>query len=188
MSTTPYYQPAKRIVVTGAPGSGKAAFLELARQTLCEHVEVLPNAARILFGGGFPHRPGLAAMRPAERAIFHLQSALESAALAKDELSAMICDRGTLDTLAYWPGRREDFFLETATTEYEEIQKYEAVIHFRLPESAPREARDIDNRLVEIWTSHPRRILLDDTRDLLANMGTALDIVRNAIDCPACRA
>lgn len=44
----------KRVVLTGGPGAGKTALLELVRQSFCTHVKVLPEAASIVFGGGFP--------------------------------------------------------------------------------------------------------------------------------------
>ncbi len=44
----------KRIALTGGPGAGKTAVLELLRKYFCKHVRVLPEAASILFGGGFP--------------------------------------------------------------------------------------------------------------------------------------
>src|SRR5690242_15099817 len=44
----------KRVVLTGGPGAGKTAVLELVRQSFCSHVHVLPEAAGILFTGGFP--------------------------------------------------------------------------------------------------------------------------------------
>ncbi len=40
----------RRIVLTGGPGAGKTALLELIRQSFCEHVTVLPEAASVIFG------------------------------------------------------------------------------------------------------------------------------------------
>src|SRR5689334_15683057 len=88
--------PARRIVLTGGPGAGKTAVLEMIRKTLCEHVQVLPESAGIVFGGGFPRRPELKARRAAQRAIFHVQCELE-AAIITDEVSVALCDRGTID-------------------------------------------------------------------------------------------
>ena len=44
----------RRVVLTGGPGAGKTALLELIRQSFCAHVRVLPEAASVVFGGGFP--------------------------------------------------------------------------------------------------------------------------------------
>jgi hypothetical protein len=50
----------RRVVLTGGPGAGNTAVLELIRQSFCVHVKVLPGAAGIVFGAGFsaqgPHR------------------------------------------------------------------------------------------------------------------------------------
>lgn len=35
----------RRVVLTGGPGAGKTAVLELIRRSFCEHVKVLPEAA-----------------------------------------------------------------------------------------------------------------------------------------------
>ena len=37
--------PLRRVVLTGGPGAGKTAVLELIRQSLCEHVKVLAESA-----------------------------------------------------------------------------------------------------------------------------------------------
>ena len=44
----------RRLVLTGGPGAGKSALLELIRQSFCTHVKVLPEAASVVSGGGFP--------------------------------------------------------------------------------------------------------------------------------------
>ena len=69
-----------RIVLTGGPGTGKTAVLELVRQHFCEHVHVLREAAGIVFGGGFPHATEGDVLRAAQRAIFYVQRELEAAA------------------------------------------------------------------------------------------------------------
>ena len=38
----------RRVALTGGPGAGKTAVLELIRQSFCEHVKVLPEAAAIV--------------------------------------------------------------------------------------------------------------------------------------------
>ncbi len=40
----------KRIALTGGPGAGKTAVLELLRKYFCKHVRVLTEAASILHG------------------------------------------------------------------------------------------------------------------------------------------
>ena len=100
----------RRIVLTGGPGAGKTAVLEVIRKAMCRHVHVLPESAGILFGGGFPRGRAPELRRAAQRAIFHVQRNLEDmqAALFPDHI--LLCDRGTLDGAAYWPDDDGDFF------------------------------------------------------------------------------
>ena len=63
----------KLVVLTGGPGAGKTAVLELIKNSFCEHIEILPEAASILFSGGFLRREAELARKIAQRAIFHVQ-------------------------------------------------------------------------------------------------------------------
>ena len=56
------------VVLTGGPGAGKTAVLELIRRSFCEHIVVLPEAAGILFGGGFPRLTDGEGRRAVQRA------------------------------------------------------------------------------------------------------------------------
>ena len=67
----------RRIVLTGGPGAGKTAVLELIRQSFCAHVKVLPESAGIIFGGGFPRSDGAELRQATQRAIFYVQRELE---------------------------------------------------------------------------------------------------------------
>src|SRR5215471_20537779 len=92
------------VVLTGGPGAGKTAVLEIVKKTLCKHIVVLPEAATILFGGGFPRHDTDAGRRAAQEAIFRVQRSMETMAREEGVASIALCDRGTLDGLAYWPG------------------------------------------------------------------------------------
>lgn len=198
MTTKPYYKPPCRIVLTGGPGAGKTAVLELARRHFCEHVTVLPEAAGIVFGGGFPRVSSGPAVRAAQRAIFHVQAELESIALAGDELAAALCDRGTLDGLAYWPTTREDFFAELSTSMYEELSRYHAVIHLKVPadpsdyvgtalrRETHKEALEIDARLLDVWSKHPRRVIINGSTDFIEKSRRALVAIEEAMETHEC--
>jgi hypothetical protein len=67
--------------------------LELIRQSFCDHVIVLPEAASLVFGGGFPRGRSVDQLKAAQRAIFYIQRELESAADA-DRPAIVLCDRG----------------------------------------------------------------------------------------------
>lgn len=192
--------PPKRIVVTGGPGAGKTAVLELARHDLCRHVEVLPESARIVFGGGFPRRKDDAGLRGAQRAIFHLQDELERMGPQSPEVTTLLCDRGTLDGLAYWPGSWDEYFDELGTTLPQELARYAAVIHLRVPDGhngyrkdalrreSEREAGEIDARLVEVWAAHPRRMFIESSVDFVQKAQRALALLRAELTCCAANA
>ena len=66
------------IVLTGGPGAGKTAVLEIVSRMLNHHIAVLPEGASLLFAGGFPRQDSPAARRAAQRAIFHVQHELSA--------------------------------------------------------------------------------------------------------------
>ncbi len=190
--------PPRRVVVTGGPGAGKTAVLELARRNLCSHVEVLPESARIVFGGGFPRGASTAARRCAQRAIFHVQRELETLVQDRSDMVLALCDRGTIDGLAYWPGDPRRFLEDCGTTLEAELARYDAVLHLRTPDGeqgyindalrieTEREAREIDARLLEVWSAHPRRVVIESSLDFLAKAERALAFLRDELPEP-CR-
>src|SRR4051812_10765415 len=97
----------KLIVLTGGAGAGKKAVLEVVRKNFCQHLLVLPEAASIVYRGGFPRLFDDPARRAAQRAIVQVQRELERYAASRSNIGVVLCDRGTLDGLAYWPGTRE---------------------------------------------------------------------------------
>lgn len=186
--------PERRIVLTGGPGAGKTAILELVRQSFCAHVQVLPEAAGILFGGGFPRGPGLALRRAAQRAIYFTQRELEATSAGKVSL----CDRGTVDGSAYWPGP-DNFWAGVGTTREAQLLRYDAVVHLRTPTSergynhanplrieTAAEAAEIDAGIFAAWDGHPRRHVVDAMPDFFAKARRALELLRGELP-PCCR-
>ena len=186
----------RRIVLTGGPGAGKTALLELVRQSFCSHVKVLPEAASIVFGGGFPREDDRLCQRAAQRAIYYVQRELELTGDSHGP-AIVLCDRGTLDPLAYWPGPADDFWSSVGTTQTAELARYDAVIHLRTPslehgynhqnplrvESAAVAAA-IDRRIFDVWAAHPRRFVVESSSTFLEKASRALEIVRAEI--PEC--
>jgi hypothetical protein len=185
----------RRIVLTGGPGAGKTAVLELIRQAFCEHVHVLPEAASIVFGGGFPRLADAEARRAGQRAIFHVQHELE-AALGGAGAAVLLCDRGTLDGEAYWPGPGT-LWESVGTTVDAELARYHAVIHLRTPTAdggydhrnplrveTAEQAAAIDARIAIAWARHPRRYEVAPATDFLAKAARAVEILR--AEMPAC--
>ena len=185
----------KRIVVTGGPGAGKTASLEMARRTLCEHVGFARESASIVFGGGFPRERSEGAEHAAQRAIYHVQRELEALYDEHTDLQAVLCDRGTIDSEAYWPGERADFYRQLRTTHDAELARYALVIHLRPPsdgdgyeraglriETAAEAAR-IDARIERAWRGHPRRVFVEHTPDFMAKVRRVLSLVEDELGC-----
>lgn len=186
----------RRVVLTGGPGGGKTALLELIRQSFCEHVHVLPEAASVVFGGGFPRDYHADCQRAAQRAIYHIQRELEATG-DSHRPAIVLCDRGTLDGLAYWPGSWEEFWGAVGSTLDTELARYHAVVHLRTPtddggynrqnplrtESATA-AAEVDGRILDIWKAHPRRFVVASTTDFLDKCAEALRILRTEL--PEC--
>jgi predicted ATPase len=188
----------RRIVLTGGPGAGKTAVLELVRLLFCEHVAVLPEAASIVFGGGFPRDRAVASREAGQLAIFHVQRALERRADGLDAAAVVLCDRGTVDGLAYWPGSPESFWTAVGGVPASEMARYDVVIHMHTPaadhgyQSSPlriesaAEAVAADARIAEVWSSHPHRLFIDNTTDFLSKAARTLRALRDELP-PCCR-
>jgi len=186
----------RRVVLTGGPGAGKTAVLELIRDSFCPHVKALPEAASVVFGGGFPREDDPACLRAAQRAIYHVQRELEVTGDAHNP-AVVLCDRGTVDGLAYWPGPPDDFWASFGTTLADELGRYDTVIHLRTPapalgynrlnplrtESAAA-AAEIDARILQAWATHQRRLVVDSSLHFLDKVTRTLEIMRGEL--PGC--
>ena len=193
---TELHEP-RRVVLTGGPGAGKTAVLELIRQSFCVHVKVLPEAASIIFGGGFPRGEELKLRQAAQRAIYYVQRELEAGAESGNP-AIVLCDRGTVDGAAYWPGP-DDLWSSVGTTLEEQLRRYHAIIHLRTPEAgagynhrnpvrieSAGEAAAIDGRIAKIWERHPRRFLIESSVDFLDKAARAVEILRGQVP-PCCQ-
>jgi predicted ATPase len=187
--------PCRLIAITGGPSAGKTTLLDVMGRSLCKHVAVLPEAASLLYRGGFPRRPSEAARFAAQRCIFRIQRELEWLASAERQVGIALCDRGTLDGLAYWPGSEASFWGEAGTTRAAELSRYEAVIHLRTPRAgysqanplrveSNEEAVALDLRVEDAWAGHPRRHFIDSAVDFVEKATRAIDVVR--AELPEC--
>ena len=186
----------KFIVLTGGPGAGKTAALETAARSFCQHVAILPEAASIVFGGGFPRHETEPGRKAAQRAIYRVQCEVERLVVEERQVAIGLCDRGTVDGAAYWPAGRRDYWREVVTTLDEEIGRYEAVVHLEppshetgyqqnelRPESA-QEARSIDARIGAAWQGHPKVVTVASRTDFLSKQIAVLALVR--AELPRC--
>lgn len=159
----------------------------------------MPEAASILFGGGFTRLATTAARRAAKRALFHVQRELERMAVDEGRAAIALCDRGTIDGLAYWDGAPDGFRADVRHTQEAELARYAAVIHLRTPADGKRydrsnplrietaaEAQRIDERILDAWSGHPRRVVVESHVTFLEKLSAAIEAIRHEVP-PCCR-
>ena len=191
------HQNTKLVVLTGGPGAGKTAVLEIIRKELCEHVVILPEAASIIFGGGFWRLNSVSARMASQRAILHVQQELEKLVMGEDKWSLGLCDRGTLDALAYWPGDERHFWKEAGSSLKTEYKRYHSVIHLRVPSDelgynhnnplrveTAAQAAAIDEKIHAVWSEHPRYRMVESDQDFLIKAKKVLHYIK--ADMPSC--
>lgn len=185
------------IVITGGPGAGKTAVLEMAKKVLCEHVAILPEAASIVFGGGFWRLQSTTAKVAAQSAIFHIQVEMENLVIRENKWTVGLCDRGTLDGLAYWPNGEDTFWEMTRSQASQEYQKYSAVIHLRSPSDQfgynqknplrienSLQASSIDEKIAQAWAGHENYHVIASTENFLTKAQIAMKLISKYIpDC-----
>lgn len=163
-----------RIVLTGGPGGGKTTAADLFRREIGERVVIVPEAATLLFSGGFPRSTEVHARRSAQCAIYHVQKNLEDVQSALYPDRILLCDRGTLDGAAYFPNEMQEFFEAVRSTEQAELDRYDAVIFFETAAAggmsveggnptrieSNEQALALDHRLRKVWSRHPRFVIV----------------------------
>jgi predicted ATPase len=185
----------RRVVVTGGPGGGKTTAVDFFRREIGEQVVVVPEAATMLFSGGFPRKQESHARMAAQHAIYHVQRNVEDVQSALYPERVLLCDRGTVDGAAYWPGEPEAFFQSLGTTLEAELERYDAVIFFEsaavggmgieggnpIRSESMAEAVDLNNRLRAIWSRHPRFTLVNHDPSFFRKIGRGLEALSETI-------
>lgn len=178
-----------RVVLTGGPGGGKTTAADLYRRELGEDVVVVPEAATLLYLGGFPRR-GIKEVREAtQRAVYHVQRNLEEAQSAQFKSRVLLCDRGTIDGAVYWPGEPEGFFSELGTSIEKELSRYDAVIFFETAAvggiaieggnpvrvESLEQAVLLDSNLKKLWSKHSHFVFIPHNNSFLKKINSGLD-------------
>jgi len=187
----------KLVVLTGGPGAGKTAVLEMIKKVLCEHVAILPESASIIFGGGFWRLDSPTGRTAAQKAIFHIQRDMEELVLKEKKWALGLCDRGTLDGVAYWPADEETFWSTLGTSRATEYSRYQAVIHLRSPSElhgynhqnplrieTAFQAQNIDEKIHRIWSAHPKYRQVHSTANFMEKAKKAIQLISQEL--PEC--
>lgn len=191
-------QSRRRIVLTGGPGGGKTTAADLLRRELGTRVVIVPEAATILFAGGFPRAQQWEANRAAQSAIYHVQRNLEDIQATLYPERVLLCDRGTVDGAAYWYDGQDAFFQTVGTSLELELARYDAVVFFETAAVAGlsieggnpvrneslSEAVELDRRLRALWSRHPRFTLIPHSSSFLEKIMGALGILQRLVNEP----
>ncbi len=195
----------RRIVLTGGPGGGKSTFIsELqAEDPRGERWLPVPEAASLLLSAGL-----VRGEKAFQQAVVRLQIALEDAVaegagagtgtgrtVRGDRI--LLCDRGTVDSLAYWRlgGWDEQAFFDLLGMSHQDhLRRYFGVIHMQTsavgaeahyqagPQTVrnelPEQAARIDALCAEVWRGHRRYALIENAgRDWGAKARAAREVL-----------
>ncbi len=184
-----------RIVLTGGPGGGKTTAADLFRREIGDRAALVPEAATLLYGGGFPRPADPEGRRALQRAIYHVQANLEDVQARLHPERILICDRGTIDGAAYWPDGDGAFFEAVGTTEAAELARYDAVIFFETAAAGggsiegnnptrtenAAQAIALDRALRDAWKRHPRFVMVPHDRSFFKKITFGLAAIESLV-------
>lgn len=188
--------PGSRIVLTGGPCAGKTTMADVLARAYHGTVTNVPEAASLIFGGGFPRFTPLESQRATQRAIFHVQRELEATYGARFPDRVLILDRGTVDGAAYWPEGPDAYFRAFGTNLKDELARYTQVIYL---ESAAEkdyllhkqqnpnrketweEAKRLDEKTYQLWSQHPRFVFVRNNRSFPYKVSEVLGAVAGSL-------
>lgn len=184
------------IVVTGGPGGGKTTALDLFQRELKSAVKIVPEAATLLFGHGLDHEARHGDTRLLQHSIYRMQVSLEG--IFRDFYAdrLLICDRGTLDGLAYWPGDEQSYFDRVGTTFEAEAARYGAAIFFQtaavhgedVTSNNPYRTEDsrtavtLDDKLRRVWERHPNFHFIPTELSFMAKINHGLKAIAGVLE------
>lgn len=183
-----------KIVVTGGPSGGKTTLIEALQKDLKTKVSVVPEAASILYRGGFPRRASFEGRKHVQRAIYFTQRELEDLIVFESKANIIVCDRGSLDGAAYWPGDATEFFQSVGTDRNREMARYQWVIHLDTAEQdffdttnpirteSHQEAQELNTKIAASWKGHSQRIIIPHEAEFLAKIAKAKSVVEKIMD------
>ena len=162
-----------KIVLTGAPGSGKSTIaLELCERYPRLFIAVPEAATQYYSALGFRwNQLAIEQQREAQRGIYRLQLAQEARVAALHPDKTLILDRGTIDGAAYWPDGPAAYWRDLGSSAQAELARYERVIVLQSTAAIGLYDGDASNQvrfegaaealenaklLESLWAEHPR--------------------------------
>jgi len=178
-----------KIAITGGPSGGKTTLIEALKKELGQKCAVVPEAASILYRGGFPRFKESLGVIHAQKAIYYTQKELEDMVCELSQKPLIVCDRGSLDSAAYWPESEGHFFKTINSSKEAEFARYDWVIHLDtagadfydtsnpIRTETYQEAWDLNAKIKHAWEGHPRRVVITHNEDFLSKMTTSLSVI-----------
>lgn len=183
-----------KIVITGGPSGGKTTMIDALKKEFPKKVKIVPEAASVLYKGGFPRLKSESGLYWAQIAIFHTQKSLEQMLFENSERELLVCDRGSLDALAYWPKDEINFFETIGSNIQTELKRYDWVIHLDTPNDngydshneirteTHEEALILNEKTKKAWEQHHQRIIINAETDFFTKMKKATDLILMILD------
>jgi len=184
---------AKKLAITGGPSGGKTTLIEVLKKEFGPKIKVAPEAASILYKGGFPRVKNYAGYYHAQLAIISTLRHIEDLLSESHPECLIICDRGSLDSLAYWPDNEEHFFKNINSTRQTELARYDWVLHLDTATEGDydttnpirtesfHEALLLNEKVRSSWNGHPHRQIITAENDFFGKMKKATDIVEDIL-------
>ncbi len=183
-----------KIAVTGGPSGGKTTLIEALKKEFGQKLKVVPEAASILYKGGFPRIKNYSGYLHAQKAIFATQKEIEALTIENYKESLIVCDRGSLDSLAYWPDAEEHFFKTFNTTRELELARYDWLLHLDTAMESDYdttnmvrtesfyEALLLNDKIKNSWAAHPQRFVITASSDFFSKMKRATQIIEGILN------
>lgn len=182
----------QKIVITGAPSSGKSTTMQLIRRDYSDRIVVVPESAAVLLAGGFPApaHDDLEQIRAFQLAIIQTHISLEEIFSKQNpEINWMLLDRALVDGAGFWPEGPESYFKEFKIDPEKEFARYDFVLFFELPDKSAfggvnnlrfhnyEQSLESEKRLQEVWREHPRFIEITATADFDEKIQSAVAVI-----------
>jgi nicotinamide riboside kinase len=183
-----------KIAITGGPSGGKTTLIEALRKEFSGKIKIVPEAASILYKGGFPRLASYEGKYHAQKAIYSTQKELEDLRCKTNPDALIVCDRGSLDALAYWPDSAEHFFETMQTTRKDELARYSWIIHLDTAQEPDydttneirtesfQEALLLNEKIKQAWEGHPQRLVITAENDFFSKMQKAIMLIHSILE------
>ena len=128
---------ARRIVLTGGPGSGKTVISTRIAQMHPEKFVLVPEAATQVYDSLQTRwdKLDIEGRRDVQRKIYRLQVDQEDRTAQSNPGKILLLDRGTIDGAAYWPEGPEDYWRDVGSNLDTELKRCTGM---RLPGNGSR--------------------------------------------------